>query len=229
MSNHTYRARNVAATVGVVLAMVALIALVVGVRSQRHAPRPPTAAANPIQVVPDASAAQNTSSSHASSSVRGPILPAASPVELDIPAINVRSAIEPLGLNADRTVQVPPLGRISYAGWYRYSPSPGQLGPSVILGHIDSAQYGPGVFFRLGALRQRDMVSITRSDHVVAVFEVERVVEYPKSHFPTMDVYGNTDHAALRLITCGGKFDFSAHSYEDNIVVYASLISSHGV
>ena len=80
---------------------------------------------------------------------------------------------------------------------------------------------------RLGALRPRDTVSISRSDGIVAVFRVERVVEYPKAHFPTAEVYGNTDRAALRLITCGGRFDPSAGSYEDNIVAYASLVSSH--
>ena len=68
---------------------------------------------------------------------------------------------------------------------------------------------------------------MTRADHTVAVFRVDRVVSYPKDHFPTLEVYGNTDHAALRLITCGGKFDFSTHSYESNIVAYASLVSSH--
>jgi hypothetical protein len=224
MTDHTYRGRNVAATVGVALVIAAVIALVIGLRAQKHAPHPSTSAAIPVNVV---SGSKSQSGSTSASRIRGPVMSPASPVRLDIPAINVTSVIEPLGLNADKTVQVPPLGRISYAGWYKYSPSPGQLGPSIILGHIDSAQYGPGVFFRLGALRQRDLISITRADHTVAVFEVERVVEYPKSHFPTLEVYGNTDHAALRLITCGGKFDLSAHSYEDNIVAYASLITSH--
>ena len=83
------------------------------------------------------------------------------------------------------------------------------------------------MFFRLGALRPGDQFSVTRSDHLVAVFRVDRVVAYPKDHFPTFEVYGNTDNAALRLITCGGKFDFSTRSYESNIVAYASLISSH--
>ena len=132
-----------------------------------------------------------------------------------------------LGLNPDHSVQVPPLSRHSEAGWYRYSPTPGQLGPSVILGHVDSAEYGPAVFFRLGALRPGHTLSITRADHTTAVFRIDRVVSYPKDHFPTLEVYGNTNTAALRLITCGGKFDPSTRNYESNIVAYASLISSH--
>jgi sortase (surface protein transpeptidase) len=148
-------------------------------------------------------------------------------VALRVPAIGVRTPLRPLGLNPDHTVQVPQLTQDSYAGWYRYPPAPGSVGPSVILGHIDSAAYGPGVFFRLGELRQRDKVYVARADGTVAVFEVERVMEYPKNHFPTLQVYGNVDHAGLRLITCGGKFDFSTHNYADNIVAYAALVSDY--
>jgi len=83
------------------------------------------------------------------------------------------------------------------------------------------------VFFDLGKLRQRDMIEVTRADGTVAVFEVTHVNEYTKADFPTQVVYGNTDHAALRLITCGGTFDSSERSYESNIVVYADLVSSH--
>jgi sortase (surface protein transpeptidase) len=158
---------------------------------------------------------------------RGPVLARSLPLRLAIPAIGVQTTVQQLGLDPDGSVQVPPLGRDSHAGWYKYSPTPGELGPSVILGHIDSAAYGPGVFFRLGDLRQRDRISITLADHTVAVFEVERVVEYRKTKFPTLAVYGNTDHAALRLITCGGTFDPARHSYESDIVAYAALVSSH--
>ena len=139
----------------------------------------------------------------------------------------MRSNLLQLGLNPDQTVQVPPLDKDSRAGWYKYSPTPGQSGPSVILGHVDSAEYGPGVFFKLGALRPGATLSVTRSDRTTAVFRVDRVVSYPKNSFPTLEVYGNTDSAQLRLITCGGKFDLSSHNYESNIVAFATLVSSH--
>jgi sortase (surface protein transpeptidase) len=126
-------------------------------------------------------------------------------------------------------VQVPPLSKDSRAGWYRGSPTPGELGPSLILGHVDSAEYGAGVFFELGALKPGQTVTVTRADRTAAVFRIDRVAAFPKNHFPTLDVYGDTQNAQLRLITCGGKFDFSARSYEDNIVVFASLVSSHRV
>lgn len=218
------RGRVILAAVAVLISVVGIALLVVGLRDQRHAPQPPASEA--------VTYANGLSSSAASGPARGKprqqlILPKATPTRLSIPAIGVDSDLIQLGLNSDGTVQVPPLGAGSKAGWYRDSPAPGQLGPSILLGHVDSAQYGPGVFFKLGALRKGDTVSVRRSDHQVAVFRIDAVAEYPKNHFPTVIVYGNTDHAALRLITCGGKFDFSAHSYEDNIVVFASLVSSH--
>jgi sortase family protein len=227
MSTRARRGRYLAVA-GVVLAIAGILALTTALRGQQDAPRPPASAATAIQADPtttmSSAAAPSTPDRTAT---RGPILAASPPTALSIPAIGVRSEMHSLGLNPDRTVEVPPLGTDSYAGWYKFSPSPGQLGPSIILGHIDSAEYGPGVFFKLGALRPRDTVSISRADHTVAVFQVERVVQYAKAHFPTAEVYGNTDRAALRLITCGGRFDPSVRSYEDNIVAYASLVSSH--
>ncbi|MDQ6850493.1 MAG: sortase [Actinomycetota bacterium] len=130
-----------------------------------------------------------------------------------------------LGINSDRTVQVPPLNKVGDAGWYKYSPLPGEVGPSIILGHINSAQYGPGVFVRLGEMRRGDLITIVRADHKTAVFRADQIAEYPKSRFPTRAVYGNTDGAKIRLITCGGKFNSSTRSYLDSIVVYGTLVS----
>jgi sortase (surface protein transpeptidase) len=156
------------------------------------------------------------------------VLPASKPVSLTIPAIGVESALIRLGQTADGTLEVPAPGRnYDKAGWYRYSPTPGVLGPSVIVGHVDSATTGPSVFFRLGKLRPRDQVRVTRTDGSVAIFEVDDVRRFRKARFPTKLVYGDTDHAALRLITCGGPFDSAGH-YRDNVVVLASLVGSEG-
>ena len=158
----------------------------------------------------------------------GLVLPPSQPLTLIIPAIGVSSALIDLGRNSDGTVQVPSLDDPdSPAGWYRGSPTPGALGPSIILGHIDSRQYGPGVFYSLGELKPNNIVEITRADGSVAVFAIDDVRSYPKANFPTLAVYGNLDHAGLRLITCGGQFDPDASSYESNIVAFGSLVSSH--
>ena len=92
-----------------------------------------------------------------------------------------------------------------------------------MLGHIDTAAYGPAVFFRLAALRPGNKIDVHRSDGITAVFRVDRVAEYPKDQFPTRLVYGTTSYPSLRLITCGGSFDRTAHSYRDNVVVFATL------
>jgi len=160
--------------------------------------------------------------------VVGPVLGRSLPVSLDVPRIGIRGAgLVQLALARDGSIQVPALGANSPAGWFSGSPTPGQLGPSVILGHVDSAAAGPAVFYRLGTLRPGDIATVTRADHTVAVFRVDSVEEYPKSHFPTLQVFGNTDHAGLRLITCGGTFDPATGSYESNVVAYAHLTSSH--
>ncbi len=145
---------------------------------------------------------------------------------LTVDAIHVTAAkVINVGLNADRTVQVPPLSNVQEAGWYKYSPVPGDVGPSVILGHIDSAAAGRGVFFDLGNLRSGNTISIRRPDRMIAHFTVTRVALFSKNAFPTAQVYGFTPLPVLRLVTCGGAFDRSARSYVDNIVAFANLTS----
>lgn len=239
MSTRARRSRILGA-VGAVLLVAGVIAIVIVVRAQRSAPQPSPAAASPVNVIPstapDSGAVPGPKRSTSGSAAprptptsRGTILPRSRPMHLSVPAIGVASDLKKIGLNSAGEIKTPPLVRDSHAYWLTVSPTPGQLGPATIIGHVDSAAYGPGVFFRLGAVHQRDKISVTRADGIVAVFEVERVVEYPKAHFPTQQVYGNLDHAGLRLITCGGTFDPSIGSYERNIVVYASLVSNHRI
>ncbi|MFC7529878.1 class F sortase [Actinoplanes sp. GCM10030250] len=151
-------------------------------------------------------------------------LPRSEPVRLEIPAIKLRTGLTAVGLNRDGTIEVPPLRANAPAGWYRHSPTPGEPGPSVIIGHVDSAREGPAVFFRVRELRPGDTITVRRTDSTVARFTVTRVASYPKLDFPTSEVYGPVDHPALRLVTCGGSFDRSRGSYRSNVVVYAEAI-----
>ena len=155
-------------------------------------------------------------------------MPASAPVALSVPSIGIDdAALVELGRNADGTVEVPSLDDPdARPGWYRGSPTPGTLGPAIILGHVDSRRYGPGVFYDLADLQPGAVVDVARADGSVAHFAVESVREVAKRDFPTIEVYGNLDHAGLRLITCGGEFDPDAGSYESNIIVFASLTGS---
>jgi sortase (surface protein transpeptidase) len=170
---------------------------------------------------PGASDAGNTGSAQ-----HGPSLSHSLPVAVDIPAIGVHSQLLHLGLNSDGTMQVPSLATSAdVAAWYEYSATPGEIGTSVIEGHVDSYQ-GPAVFFRLGALHPGDDVDVTLANGVTAIFRVTGVREYSKDEFPSGLIYGATHYAALRLITCGGTFDGATGHYLNSTVVFASLTSS---
>jgi sortase (surface protein transpeptidase) len=149
-------------------------------------------------------------------------LPLSAPVRLEIPAIGVSSSLVRLGLNPDGTMQVP--GDFQVAGWFIGAPQPGQLGPAVIAGHVDS-KTGPAVFYRLRDLRPGDEVRVVRADHRMVRFRVDSLASYPKQALPGDAVYGATTTPALRLITCAGTFDRSRRSYRDNLVVSATRVA----
>lgn len=144
---------------------------------------------------------------------------AAPPVRIEIAAIGVRAAVIRLGLNRDGTLEVPT--DFGDAGWWTGGSRPGERGPAVIAGHLDS-HTGPAVFFRLGELRAGDPITIVRSDGSRVRFLVQRAARYRKAAFPTARVYGDTRGPTLRLITCSGDFDRASGHYVDNTVVYAA-------
>jgi hypothetical protein len=160
----------------------------------------------------------------APSATPGPMVLARSrPVRVLIPAIGVNSELMNLGLQADGTLQVPSTG--FPAGWFTGGPTPGEVGPAVLAGHVDWGG-SPGVFYRLRDLVPGDDITVTRQDGSTAVFRVQQVKRFAKDAFPTRAVYGNLDHAGLRVITCGGAFDHGARSYVDDIVAFADLIAT---
>ncbi len=143
------------------------------------------------------------------------------PSHLVIPKLGIDTSFEsPLKLNSDKTVAVPK----SYdkVGWYEGGATPGEVGPAVILGHVDSYK-GAAVFYHLGQLAKGDEVQITREDGTTATFEVQNLVRYERKDFPTELVYGQTDKAVLRLVTCSGIFNHGKQEYSHNLVVYATL------
>ncbi|HEX4812196.1 MAG TPA: class F sortase [Nonomuraea sp.] len=146
----------------------------------------------------------------------------AKPARIKIPKIKVNAPVGQVTVDIKGVLGTPPLSRQNQAGWYRFSPVPGEAGPSVINGHV-STRKGPAVFARLSELVKGDHIYVYRSDGKVTRFTVSGIEQVSKTTFPTKRVYGNTDEAQLRLITCGGVYNQSAHSYKDNIIVYATL------
>jgi sortase (surface protein transpeptidase) len=143
------------------------------------------------------------------------------PTSVKIPKIGAESSLA-VAVKTDGSISVPSVHTPMQAAWYKLSPVPGDVGPAVVLGHVDGDKK-PGIFFRLKNLVPGDEVDIDRSDGRKLKFVVDRVTQVPKETFPRDAVYGNSDKPELRLITCGGAFDHAAHSYRDNIVVYATL------
>jgi hypothetical protein len=192
---------------GVGLVFGGVIAMLVAVLAQQHAPAPAASAAGKL----------------GPGGAKEPSLHQSLPVAVAIPTIGVQSKLLHLGRNGDGTMEVPNLiTSANEAAWYKYSVTPGQVGTAVIEGHLDSYQ-GPAVFFRLGALRPGNRIDVTLADGVTAVFRVTGVREYAKDEFPAKIVYGPAGYPALRLITCGGDFDPATGHYLSSVVVFASL------
>lgn len=146
------------------------------------------------------------------------------PVGLRIPAIEVDTPVMRLGLARDGSVEVPPITADDRAGWYRHSPTPGQVGPSVILGHVTVGSHGDGVFRHLDRLHRGDRIEARLADGAAAEFAVTAVRTVAKADFPADDVYGDVAQPELRLITCGGPR--SGDWYRDNVIVFAVLSST---
>jgi LPXTG-site transpeptidase (sortase) family protein len=143
------------------------------------------------------------------------------PKRIDIPALSLKAPLMKLGLSAAGDVELPPFDKPSTAGWYTGSAVPGDSGASVIIGHVDT-KTAPAVFYRLRDMRPGEIVNVLRSDGKTARYQVDSVEKVPKDAFPADRVY---EGDGLRLVTCGGPFDWTHHQYVDNIIVYASLVT----
>jgi hypothetical protein len=143
------------------------------------------------------------------------------PVGVEIPRVGITSSLERLALDDDGVLAAP--ASYGTAGWFAGGPEPGQPGPAVVAGHVDSRD-GPAVFYRLAELRPGDEVLVHREDGSTVRFRVDEVDQHAKDAFPTASVYGPVPGPELRLITCAGEFDRSSHAYRDNLVVYATAV-----
>lgn len=145
---------------------------------------------------------------------------ASTPTRIVIPAIDVNVRVVSVGLLPDGAMEVPDFG---LAGWYEPGPMPGEPGPAVVAGHVDSRS-GPDVFYRLRDLQAGDEIRMVGENGVVAVFGVESREQAPKSELPVDRIWNDTDEPVIRLITCGGEFDYDTRHYRDNIIVYGSFL-----
>jgi len=148
-------------------------------------------------------------------------IPRLRPIRLEIPALSINTYVGTLGLQPDHQVQVPTSTHV--VDWYRDGATPGQIGSSVILGHVDSF-VGPGTFFYLKTLKGGDSITVVLADGTVERYIVSKVVQYAKTTFPDQLVYGSNGYRELNLVTCGGTFDHATGHYESNVVVFSRLV-----
>jgi len=225
-----------AAAATVALLLVGVVVLFLGIRGTDGPPAPAAApavtssAAAPSATAPAAPTPPPPSATTAPASPAPGAAPgapsaqfvgASAPTGIDIPSVGIRSTtFVDLSVAADGTLSVP--GTANEVGFYTGGPTPGQLGPAVLGAHVDSTQ-GPGIFYRLGAIKPGAEIKVNRADGSVTTFTVDKVATYPKDQFPTEEVYrGDFTKSEIRLVTCGGTFDKVKH-YLDNVIVFGHL------
>jgi Sortase domain len=214
----TGRALRLAIAAGVVVVAVVLAVVTLG-----GSPGP-AAPLGPLQAVPVAPPAPVAAPQDAPAPRAAAPVGTSSPTRVRVPAIAADSSLVPVGLDARNRVDVPPVSQPMQAAWFSRSPTPGAVGPAVVLGHVNG-NGRRGVFADLSRVRPGQEIEVDRADGRTAVFTVYRVTTVPKNAFPTTEVYGNTPDAQIRLVTCGGELDESQHSYLSNVIVYATLTS----
>ncbi|RPF19666.1 class F sortase [Myceligenerans xiligouense] len=192
--------------------------------AEREPPAPSTSPGEVTAPSPSSSSGASAAAPEASDEPAVRPMPASRPTAVRIPSIGVESPVHGLGLDADGRLQVPSGERYDEVAWYDGSPTPGEVGPAVLEGHVTGSGYAPSVFFELGNTREGDRIEVDRADGSTAIFEVTEIKSAPKAEFPRIDVYGATKGPELRVITCGGAFDEESGRHLDNVIVFAELV-----
>ena len=221
-------ASRILAAAAVLLALVGVFVIYAAFRGQAPAPPPPEASSfsaadeEPLLArAPRSGSVQREERRDGGPATDKPEeLDYSAPERISIPSLDVRSDLVDLGLDDNGAMETPV--PVTQAGWFRPSPPPGVPGATVIAGHVTWDQE-PSVFFELGSLEPGDEVEVERQDGVVTVFEVYRIGSFPKDSFPTSAVYDQPQQSELRLITCGGEYDYDANRYLDNVIVWARI------
>ncbi|MFJ7589306.1 class F sortase [Streptomyces sp. NPDC097617] len=219
------RRRRTAAPLAAAAALVGLLLAGCGGQNAAQSPAPagqavPGGAPAATGAAPTGKAPAAGKSGPPAEGRAAPALARSEPQKISIPSLNLSSSLETLKQNTDGTMQTPKDPAL--AGWYEPGPTPGSQGPAVIAGHV-TWNGAAAVFEKLKTMKGGDTIKVTRRDGKTVTFTVDRVAEYPKAEFPTLEVYKNLDHAGLRLVTCGGSFDSAKHYYDSNVVVFARM------
>jgi sortase (surface protein transpeptidase) len=145
-------------------------------------------------------------------------------VRVTIASLGVDMPVEPVGVEPDGLMELPP--DVAIGGWYRYGSDPASAtGTTVISAHVDSLRYGLGPFAKLKNLAIGESITVTTADGAARVYTVTSVQSVLKAQLPIDDVFDRAGAPRLALITCGGEFDSTARRYLDNVVVLATPVA----
>lgn len=150
------------------------------------------------------------------------VLGRSEPTELRVNRVAIKASLISVGLELDGSTKIP--DEYGLAGWYNLAPTPGEAGPAIIVGHVDNWQRGPSIFWRLHEVIPGDIVEVDRADNGTIKFRVDEVKQFPRHNLPVEKIYGDIDYAGIRIMTCGGTFDSQAQEYDQNTIVFGTLI-----
>jgi LPXTG-site transpeptidase (sortase) family protein len=136
-----------------------------------------------------------------------------------IPRLGVDAPTVTLGIDAKGAMQVP--AEPTDVAWYNFSASPGEFGNAVMAGHVDYANYGRAVFWRLREARVGDTIQVVLPDATVLSYSVSSVASYEAESAPVAEIVGPTGGETLTLITCTGSFNRDTGEYQKRLVVRA--------
>ncbi|HEV8023843.1 MAG TPA: class F sortase [Candidatus Nanopelagicales bacterium] len=147
------------------------------------------------------------------------------PVGVRIDKLGVEAPVDSVGVYEDGSVEIP--DDVARVGWYRFGADPAQgQGSTVIVGHRDGFDQGPGAFYSIAGLDVGDVVDVELSDGSIREYEVVSREVIAKEILPTSDLFAENGPERLTLISCIGYFDRSADGYRENVVVTAVPLGS---
>ena len=139
------------------------------------------------------------------------------PVKLTLPGV-LNTSVVPVASSTDGQLQVPESR--GTVGWWAAGAAPGSANGTVLLvGHVDSTQYGRGVFAPLWNVGIGARVAVTAGDGDVHKYRIVARRIYSQEKLPTT-LFRGSSTPRLALVTCIRKYDRSGHRYTHNLVLY---------
>ncbi len=143
------------------------------------------------------------------------------PKMLYIPAIDVKTSIEEVGMDTEGNMATPQ--DVQNVAWYSLGYKPGENGNAVLAGHYDTKEGKPAIFWKLNQLKKGDKITIVDALGKNISFKVTTKEVYTYKSFPIEKVFGPSEKPQLNLITCGGEWDSMSNVYTERIVIYTEL------